>query len=143
AEWCTPGLPSALGSRQTMPLAPSAEATSRLERNEVIRIVRAGAGPDERKLLDLHACESLMLLPIVSEQSLIGVIAFAARRGARAWSDEEIAFLQRLAELFATAIERHRAFLELRDSEVRYRALFERHPNPMFVYDLATLHFLA
>jgi PAS domain S-box-containing protein len=31
----------------------------------------------------------------------------------------------------------------LRDSEARYRALFESNPHPMWVYDLATLRFLA
>ncbi|MEY2439869.1 MAG: hypothetical protein QOI34_1254 [Verrucomicrobiota bacterium] len=32
---------------------------------------------------------------------------------------------------------------ELRESEARYRSLFESNPNPMWVYDLETLSFLA
>ena len=31
----------------------------------------------------------------------------------------------------------------LQESEERYRLLFERHPNPMWVYDFETLAFLA
>ncbi|MHB1223261.1 MAG: hybrid sensor histidine kinase/response regulator [Gemmatimonadaceae bacterium] len=38
---------------------------------------------------------------------------------------------------------RHRAAEELRTSEQRYRLLFERHPLPMWVFDLETLRFLA
>ena len=39
--------------------------------------------------------------------------------------------------------ERKTAERELRDSEERYRTLFESNPNPMWVYDLDTLSFLA
>ncbi|MGL5081684.1 MAG: PAS domain S-box protein [Microcoleaceae cyanobacterium] len=39
--------------------------------------------------------------------------------------------------------DRHRAEAELRESEARYRLLFESNPNPMWVFDLETLAFLA
>src|SRR4029077_18764877 len=39
--------------------------------------------------------------------------------------------------------ERKIAECELRESEERYRSLFESNPNPMWVYDLKTLSFLA
>jgi PAS domain S-box-containing protein len=39
--------------------------------------------------------------------------------------------------------ERKTAERELRESEERYRSLFESNPNPMWVYDIETLSFLA
>ncbi|MFO1398149.1 MAG: PAS domain S-box protein [Burkholderiales bacterium] len=39
--------------------------------------------------------------------------------------------------------EQERAALTLRESEARYRELFEANPHPMWVYDPATLRFLA
>jgi PAS domain S-box-containing protein len=39
--------------------------------------------------------------------------------------------------------ERKTAERELRESEERYRSLFESNPNPMWVYDVETLSFLA
>lgn len=38
---------------------------------------------------------------------------------------------------------RQRAELELRESEEQYRLLFDANPNPMWVYDIETLRFLA
>jgi PAS domain S-box-containing protein len=39
--------------------------------------------------------------------------------------------------------ERKQAEEQLRDSEIRYRMLFESNPHPMWIYDLETLRFLA
>ena len=39
--------------------------------------------------------------------------------------------------------EQHRAQTALRESEERYRSLFEATPNPMYIFDLVTLAFVA
>jgi len=44
---------------------------------------------------------------------------------------------------FQDITERHRMEEEMRDSERRFRNLFEASPHPMWVYDLGTLRFLA
>jgi two-component system, cell cycle sensor histidine kinase and response regulator CckA len=45
--------------------------------------------------------------------------------------------------LAALATERKAAVEALTESEAHYRVLFERHPNPLWVYDLGTTAFLA
>jgi PAS domain S-box-containing protein len=49
----------------------------------------------------------------------------------------------RLVALASRLVERKRAEDVRRESEGRYRMLFERSPQPMWVYDLETLRFLA
>ncbi len=50
---------------------------------------------------------------------------------------------ERTAALTAEIAERTRIEKELRESEQRYRLLFERNPNSMWVFDVQTLQFLA
>ena len=45
--------------------------------------------------------------------------------------------------VFDNITESKRAESAIRESEVRYRLMFEANPYPMWVYDLDTLHFLA
>jgi len=47
------------------------------------------------------------------------------------------------ARLIGEIVERRSAELSLRESEARYRNLFEANPHPMWVHDLETLAFLA
>ena len=52
--------------------------------------------------------------------------------------------LQRRADSLAAEVDEQRRIAEyLRDSETRYRHLFDANPLPMWVYDLETLKFLA
>jgi PAS domain S-box-containing protein len=49
----------------------------------------------------------------------------------------------RLRGVMVDITERRRTEQELRDSEARYRLLFESNPHPMWVYDVETLAFVA
>src|SRR4029077_18592704 len=51
--------------------------------------------------------------------------------------------LQFVSAQVAMALERKRTEEQLHDSERKYRLLFETSPEPMFVYDFATLRILA
>lgn len=57
--------------------------------------------------------------------------------------DLELNVLTRTSELQQQVEDRKRAEIALRDSEIRYRNLFENNPMPMFVMDLESMRFMA
>jgi two-component system, cell cycle sensor histidine kinase and response regulator CckA len=98
---------------------------------ELCRAVRADAGLSGTPVLLLSALRG-------DEESVL--------EGLSAGADEylELPFSPaRLVALASRLVERKRAEDARRASETRYRALFERSPQPMWVYDLETLFFLA
>ena len=58
-------------------------------------------------------------------------------------ADLETNVMIRTSQLHSEVLERRQAEEALKDSELRYRNLFENNPMPMFVMDLETLDFVA
>jgi len=90
----------------------------------------------------LLGARSLMVAPLRDGDRFIGVFKLISDR-ARAFVQRDVSTLQILAESLGAVIQRHRAANELRASEAQYRLLFNSNPHPMWVYDIATLRFLA
>src|SRR5690606_16431423 len=85
---------------------------------------------------------SLMVAPLREGEKSIGILKVVSERP-EAFGDDHAANLQILAESFATIIQRRRFIDQLRSSDERYRLLFAENPQPMWVFDCATLRFLA
>ena len=82
-------------------------------------------------------------VPLNTPAKTIGVLVVQHYEDDRAYSERDVEFLSSVGGQIAVAIERRRADQELRESEERYRLFFESSPQPMWVYDLETLAFLA
>jgi len=78
--------------------------------------------------------------PLLVENRILGVMAMFSREEL---AEDTLDALASVADLISQGIERKRAEEELRESEERYRLLFESNPQAMWVYDLETLAFLA
>jgi PAS domain S-box-containing protein len=77
---------------------------------------------------------------LLLENRLLGVMAMFSKEKL---AEDTLDALASVADLISQGIERRRVEEALRDSEERYRLLFESNPQPMWVYDLETLAFLA
>jgi len=82
-------------------------------------------------------------VPLIAGGRTIGVLVVQAYTEGVRYGEEERDVLSYVSEQIAMAIERKRSEEAQRQSEERYRMLFESNPTPMWVYDLETLAFLA
>ena len=98
------------------------------------RVIKKGAellSPEESRG---HAA-STMLAPIRKGERVIGVL-FIQNRFAGTYAPHDLETLQTLADQCSGALERVRAEHSLRESQQRFRDLFENSPDAVFVNDL-------
>ena len=87
--------------------------------------------------------------PLTMGGSVVGALALYTSQP-DSFDEEETALFEELASDISYALDsleadrrREEAEAALRDSEQRYRDMFEKNPNPMWVYDAETLRILA
>src|SRR5262249_61844811 len=78
-------------------------------------------GAIDRRGLATRAVCSLAAVPLLVGGAVVGALGFSRLRGVRAWSDEVMARLQLLADVFANVQARRRADGAVRQSEERRR----------------------
>ncbi len=119
------------------------------------RPVLAGNAPGEARMTEWHSDSAgdefaaAAAFPLHLQGQTIGAIALYS--GERGYFDaEETDLFAELAGDVSFALEAIQAQEQkdlteeaLRDSEQRYRELFDKNPNPMWVYDCGSLAFLA
>ena len=82
-------------------------------------------------------------VPLQAGGRAIGVLVAQTYAAGARYGEREKDILHFVSTQVATAIERKRGEAQLRESETRYRLLFDANPQAMWVYDNETLQFLA
>lgn len=120
--------------------------------------------PECSELFNRFDIKAHLAIPIVRQREdpptpkqLWGWLVANQCQQPRQWHELEIDFLEQLAVQIAIALQQAELYQQvksellqrqrmdkiLQSSEAQYRRLFESNPNPMWVYDLETLSFLA
>lgn len=93
--------------------------------------------------------QSMAAVPIKLKGTLIGTLMLVSQEVGLFKNRDEVLLLDEMGLDISFALdnmekeaERQRAEEQLRESEERYKLLFESNPHPMWVYDLETLQFL-
>ena len=79
----------------------------------------------ERKILESQNIHSLLVVPIMTEGKFWGFISFAHSSGTRQWTDHEESILTVMAASIGGAIVRSAKEEALRESEIKFRTLYE------------------
>ncbi len=79
--------------------------------------------------------QALALTPIAAKGRVLGILTVTRTSRAAPFDDRELALLQAIAAQAAVAIDNARLFDNLSSSEARYRDLFERATDLIFVVD--------
>jgi PAS domain S-box-containing protein len=144
-EWNVPGRRSTRDRFQGLDTATYCWWVGKLERNEDIVLHDLHQLPSEaeaeRDLLQNMRVRSLLAVPFTNHGRLAGFMAFGDTRGPHIWHDHDVRLVHLAAESTASFIERKQGEQAVRDSEQRYRMLFERSPDAVYLYDFKG-HFL-
>ncbi len=108
-------------------------------------MLRALAQDDEhRKLYRALKPTWILSIPVHAHGRLAGVITLGmSREYARRFEEQDIRYARELGERVALAVGAGHVFHEAREGDRRYRMLFEANPQPMWIFDVETLEFLA
>lgn len=86
-----------------------------LDRSEniALSITDSAASTEERNYLQRHAIKSLLIVPIIYSGSFIGFLHLQTKKSEHSWSNDIIALLKLLGEIFINALKRKQSELEL------------------------------
>src|SRR6185295_6798963 len=87
---------------------------------------------------------SLIRVPLVARGGVAGVLTLATiRESGRRFGLADLEFAEELAGRVGLTVDHGRIHREAREADRRYRLLFDANPQPMWVFDVETLGFLA
>jgi two-component system cell cycle sensor histidine kinase/response regulator CckA len=105
---------------------------------------RLAPSDDQRKLHRTLAPSMVIQTPMYARDRVVGVITFGLSRGsARSYQLDDLRDAEELAGRAALAVDNARLHRDAEGAEERSRLLFEGNPQPMWIFDVETLEFLA
>ena len=142
-EWCGSNVPPRLQYYQNIRLGTQSWSERRILANEIIRLNSPDDLPPEalaeRQHYEVEGALSALDVPIkVAAGAIKGCVGFHSVGRPIAWSDTDVSHVRMLGDAIASVIERKRAEEELRESEERYRRLFEVGSDAILLVEVDT-----
>ena len=117
-EWCAPGVAPMIDELQAVPMSAFPEWLETHLRGEVMHVPSVSSRPvddDVRRLLEPQGVETLLAVPLTEGDRCLGFVGFDVVGEGKDWTQDELALLRVLAELFTNAQvrrEREHALVE-------------------------------
>ena len=138
-EWCEEGVEPQIENLQNLPVEKFKWLINQLADLQVVHIPKVANLPKEanaeKEEFEAEGIQSLLLVPLVSEGRCVGTIGFDFVTQARRCSEFEIRLLHMSAATISNALDRKQAEEALKESEEKYKELFEEAPMGYLEYD--------
>ncbi|MBN1486245.1 MAG: PAS domain-containing protein [Anaerolineae bacterium] len=138
-EWCAEGIKPKTENFQAIPTESLPWWMGRLERFENIFLHSVEDLPidarAERVFLRAQKVQSVIVVPMLYGQDLIGLLGFEAIRQEREWQEENVTLLGVVGDIVASALKRQQAEQALHQSEATNQAILNAIPDLMFRID--------
>lgn len=146
-EWEEPGVASIAHKYQRIDMHDLAGMGGFIDRSlDYIHIPDINNYPAElesvRYILAAGDVRSVLVLPLVFENRLIGCFGYDCLTHSRSWTYEEITLLKVVGEILANAFARQDIEIKLFESEKKYRLLSENASDVIWIADLDESRFL-
>ena len=130
-EWDAPGIPTRGDQYGDLPAAAFPywidTVQNRLDNFNLASLDDLPAeAVNERRIFTRMGIRSVLFVPMVVNKKMIGSVGLSLFTREMRFTDETIALMRIAGEIFASAIERARAYSAISESEERHRLLFER-----------------
>jgi PAS domain S-box-containing protein len=109
-EWCNEGVEPQKDILQDLPVEMFSWWMEKLKFFEIFHVPVVAELPDEAKaekdILEAQDIKSVLILPLISNDTLIGFIGFDSVKEIKKWSDSDIQMLSHLGEIYGEAVTR-------------------------------------
>ncbi len=138
-EWCAEGIEPQRGNLQGLSTDAFPWWMEKLRRFEAIHIPRVADMPPEaqkeQEILEAQEIQSLVVVPLVYKQSLVGFIGFDAVHEETRWRDEIINLLRLAGDIIVSALERKKGEARQAFQRQYFQALFDDSPEAIVSLD--------
>ncbi|HPM00810.1 MAG TPA: PAS domain S-box protein [Candidatus Cloacimonadota bacterium] len=134
-EWCNQHVSSQIGTLQNVPLDKS--WIEHFKKGDYIHIPDLSQLENSlaRQILEPQGIKSLISVPILQNDKLIGFIGFDAVENLHTFTDEECDLLVLFAQMYLNLCLRQASEKTLQMSLDRNKALLDANPDLMFIFD--------
>jgi len=135
-EWCADGVSREIDNLQNVDLRLFEDFLAVHHQGEIIQVLDLEQLPVKhpmREISEAQGVRSLLLIPLLHEQSAIGFVGFDAVDDLKRFSDREISLLKFLSEIISHALAGRQAEKALQDSESKFRSFVENSQDIIYM----------
>ena len=136
-EWCAEGVEPQIDNMKRMSADAFPWWAEKMLAFEDIYIPRVADLPEEaaseKAMLEAQGIKSLIVIPMVYRESLIGFVGFDFVREEKAWTQDVEAILRMAGDAIANALEHKETENALRESEAKYRSLIQNSNDAIYL----------